>query len=60
MKAILRTKSLKFQETKTPLYRNTIVSSEHELNRRMPNCTTVVQTASDLIEHEIRRNSPKK
>ena len=30
------------------------------LNRRMPNCTTVVQTASNLFEHEIRLNSPKK
>ena len=30
------------------------------LNRRMPNCTTVVQTASDLFEPEIRLNSPKK
>ena len=29
-------------------------------NRRMPNCTTVVQTASDLFEPEIRLNSPKK
>ena len=26
------------------------------LNRRMPNCTTVVQTASDLFEPEIRKN----
>ena len=30
------------------------------INRRMPNCTTVVQTASDLFEHEIRLNLPKK
>ena len=29
-------------------------------NRRMPNCTTVVQTASDHFETEIRLNSPKK
>ena len=29
-------------------------------NRRMPNCTTVVQTSSDLFEPEIRLNSPKK
>ena len=32
---------------------------EFLLNRRMPNCTTVVQTAGDLIEPEIRLNSPK-
>ena len=31
-----------------------------ELNRRMPNCTTVVQTANDLCEPEIRLNSLKK
>ena len=31
-----------------------------DLNHRMPNCTTVVQTASDLFEPEIRLNSPKK
>ena len=30
------------------------------INRRMPNCTTVVQTAGDLFEPEIRLNSPKK
>ena len=32
----------------------------HIIKRRMPNCTTVVQTASDLLEHEIRLSSPKK
>ena len=30
------------------------------INRRMPNCTTVVQTASALFEPEIRLNLPKK
>ena len=29
------------------------------INRRMPNCTTVVQTASDLFKQAIRLNSPK-
>ena len=29
------------------------------INRRMPNCTTVVQTASALFEPEIRLNLPK-
>ena len=29
-------------------------------NRRMPNCTTVVQTANDLFELEIQPNSTKK
>ena len=31
-----------------------------QFNRRMPYCTTVVQTANDLFEPEIRLNSPKK
>ena len=30
------------------------------LNRRMPNCTTVVQTEHDLFEPETQLNSPKK
>ena len=30
------------------------------LNRRMPNCTTVVQTAGAFFEPEIGLNSPKK
>ena len=30
------------------------------VNRRMPNCTTVVQTAGDLFDPEIQLNSPKK
>ena len=30
------------------------------INRRMPNCTSVVQTASDLFKPEIRPNLPKK
>ena len=35
-------------------------TSSLTFNRRMPNCTTVVQTASDLFEREIQLNSPKK
>ena len=30
------------------------------LNRRMPNCTTVVQTANNLFEPKIGLNSPKR
>ena len=30
------------------------------LNRRMPNCTTVVQTANYFYKPEIRLNSPNK
>ena len=37
-----------------------IASCSKMFNCRMPNCTTVVQTASDLLEPEIQPNSPKK
>ena len=36
------------------------LASKTSFNRRMPNCTTVVQTESDLFEPEIQQNSPKK
>ena len=32
-------------------------TSNFLINCRMPNCTIVVQTASDLFEHEIQPNS---
>ena len=35
-------------------------SSDIYFNRRIPNCTTVVERAGHLIEPEIRLNSPKK
>ena len=42
------------------IYLQSFVQIKQPFNRRMPNFTTVVQTASDLFEREIRLNSPKK
>ena len=37
-----------------------IYNSTESINRRMPTVTTVVQTANELFEPEIRLNSPEK
>ena len=35
-------------------------TQQSRFNRRMPNCATVVETANNICEPEIRLNSPKK
>ena len=56
---MLRWSELIFYGTMTGTIFNSLLVEFLLLNRRMPNCTTVLQTASDLYEPEIRLNSPK-
>ena len=53
MGCLLRKKEIFGMHTK-------LKNSKIFFNRRMPNCNTVVQTASDLFELEIGLNSLKK
>ena len=54
---MLRWSVLIFYGTTTGTFFNSLLVEFLLLNRRMPNCNTVLQTASDLFEPEIRQNS---